>query len=139
MKIGIAIYREEVAGRIDLANKLKVFEIGEGKVLYERELELPKINLLAYTNAILSSKVEVFICGAINCFAFRMLSGNGVQVMPWVTGAVDDVLKNFLDRKLRTSVPDFPALAMGRGMGSRRRGGFGRCAKGRRFGGGRFF
>ena len=134
MKIGIAAYHDLVANRIDFADRLKVYEIRDGQPFLEKELALPKINPLYDANAILSSGVEVIICGAINGFFFRMLAGKGLQVIPWIAGDVDSVLKRFMEGGLQPPLPTPRGFGMGRPMRFRKRCGRGRGSRrGRNF------
>jgi len=124
MRIGIAAYRDVVANRVDFAETLRIYDIQDGRQLMKKELKLPKLSPLFKANAILSSGVEVLICGAINCFFYRILAGNGIQVFPWITGDMDSVLKRFMEGALEPSLP----IPAGFGMGPppfRRRGRFG--------------
>jgi len=136
MKVGVAAYKGAVANRIDFSDSIKVYRIQEEKPLLERELKLPKTNPLSDVNTVLSSGIDVLICGAINGFFYRMLAGNGVKVLPWVLGDVDSVLKSYVDGRLQPSLP----IPRGFGMGPPTRFcGRGRWRRGRGFGGGKDF
>lgn len=136
MKVGIAAYKGAVANRIDFSDSIKIYRIQEEKPLLEKEVKLPKINPLEDTNTILSSGIDILICGAIDCFFYRMLAGNGIQVLPWILGDVDSVLKRFIDGTLQPASAVPAGFAMGPPM---RFCGRGRWRRGRGFRGGTGF
>ena len=129
MRIGIAAYKDVVANRVDFAETLRIYDIQDGRQLMERELAFPNLSPLYKANAILSSGVEVLICGAINCFFYRMLAGSGMQVLPWITGDMDSVLKRFAEGTLAPSLP----IPAGFGMGPMRFRGRRRCGRSQGF------
>ena len=131
MRLGIAVHGASVANRFDFADKIRMYEISDQKAVFDRDVRLARINPLYDANAVLSAGIDALICGAINCFTFRMLAGNGIQVMPWVSGSADAVLQSYMKGTLGAS----QAMRPGFGMGAARRfhGKGKRCRWGRGF------
>ncbi|RKY23603.1 MAG: hypothetical protein DRP62_05595 [Planctomycetota bacterium] len=132
MKIAIPIYGDNVSNVFDFAHRLLLVEIENGKVIERSEIELKDESLLQRAGQLKDLGIDVLICGAISQALANMVTASGIQLLPYVTGSVNDVLEAYLSGQLvqpQFSMPGcWPGARRGFGRGGRRcrrRGGCG--------------
>ncbi len=127
MKFAIATSNGRVSPVFDVARQLLVLDVVDGNVTERCEVQLED-NTDRKVEQLTESGIEVLICGALSQTLSEMLVLRGVQVIPFIAGATDDVLKAFvagnLDRT-RFAMPGCCGQGLGRraGLGGRCRGG----------------
>jgi predicted Fe-Mo cluster-binding NifX family protein len=124
MKMAIPVYGEYVSNVFDFARQLLLVDIENGsetnryevalenKLLSQRALQLKKLG------------VEVLVCGAISQELATMVLSSGIEVLPFVTGNVEDVLGAYRAGQLTGPEFSMPGCRLGahKGLGRRRRG-----------------
>ena len=132
MKIAIPIYGDNVSNVFDFAHRLLLVEIENGKAVEQSEIELKDESLLQRAGQLKDLGIDVLICGAISQALANMVTASGIQLLPYVTGSVNDVLEAYLSGQLvqpQFSMPGcWPGARRGFGRGGRRcrrRGGCG--------------
>ena len=127
MKIAIPVWNGFVSSVFDFAHYLLVVDI-EGKQEINRwQIPLEQQAIPQRVNQLVNSGIEVIICGAISRPLAATLKASNVEVIPFVTGAVDKVLEAYLDKRL--AEPQFlqpgcwpgARKRFGRGIGHRHR------------------
>ena len=131
MKIAIPVYNESVSNVFDFAHRLLLVEIENGKEENRSEVALESKLLSQRAGQLKSLEVDILVCGAISRVLANMVTSSGIQLLPYVTGMVDDVLEAYLAGQLVK--PEF--TMPGCWLGARR--GFGRRQRGCRWRGGR--
>jgi len=93
-------------------------EISRSKVLLESQSLSRRVDKLK------SFKVDVLIGGAISRVLANMVTASGIQVLPYVTGSIDDVLQAYLTGQLMKPEFSMPGCWPGarKGFGHRQRG-----------------
>ena len=126
MKIAIPIYGENVSNVFDFAHRLLLVEIEDGKEANRSEVALESQSLPQRVGQLKSLGVDVLICGAISRVLANMVITSGIEVLPYVTGCIDNILEAYITGQLVR-----PEFAMpGCWAGARK--GFGRCGQGGR-------
>ena len=131
MKIAIPVWNDCVSNVFDFAHRLLLVEIENNKEVNRSEIPLEVHSLPQRAGQLKSLGVDVLVCGAISQALANMVTASGIQVLPYVTGRVDDVLQGYFTGQLvqpRFTMPGY-------WPGARR--GFGRWRRGRRWQGGR--
>ena len=100
MKAAIPIWEEKVSPVLDTALKLLVIEVDHKKEISRFEVPLDEQNLSRRCSRIQALGVDTLICGAISRPFYRMLVAGGINVVPWVSGFAEDVLKAYLKGRL---------------------------------------
>ena len=131
MKIAIPVWNDCVSNVFDFAHRLLLVEIENNKEVNRSEIPLEVHSLPQRAGQLKSLGVDVLVCGAISQALANMVTASGIQVLPYVTGRVDDVLQGYLTGQLVQPQFTMP----GYWPGARR--GFGRWRRGRRWRGGR--
>ncbi|MFC1562872.1 NifB/NifX family molybdenum-iron cluster-binding protein [candidate division KSB1 bacterium] len=124
MKIAVPIYENRISPRFDCANKFLVVSVDNGEIVDKDNLVLSSINPIHRVNELVNFNIDTLICGAINEFTYGMISSKGIDVIPWVTGDVAEVLDLFLNGELMPGMTFFPdgrricrKVRFGRGRG----------------------
>ncbi len=127
MKIAIPRFDNRVSPHFDVASKILIATVEDGKVTSRELYSLIDLNVLRRSTFLQKQGVEAVICGGISNFSVRLLLRNGIQVYALVAGDAEQVLEQFLNGSLNAApIPMFPVP--GNAMRPGRRG---RC-RGRR-------
>ena len=126
MKLAIPIYNSNVSNVFDFAHKLLLVEIENGKEANRSEVALNSPLLPQRVGQLKNLEVDVLVCGAISRVLANMVTTSGIQVLPYVTGSIDDVLKAYLAGQLVKPEFTMPGCWPGARKGFGRRGGQGR-------------
>ncbi len=124
MKMAIPLYRDNISNVFDFAHRLLLVDMQNGKVVDRSEIELKAESLPERAGGLKNLGVDVLVCGAISRPLMYMLTASGIEVLPYVTGRVDDVLQAYLTGRLVK--PEFtmpgcwPGARKGFGRGRRR-------------------
>ena len=124
MKIAIPVYNDSVSNVFDFAHRLLLMDIEKTKVFNQSEVALESQSLPQRAGNLKNLGVDVLICGAISQALVNMVTASGIQVLPYVTGRVNDVLEAYLTGQLAKSkfiMPGcWPGARKGFGRGGRR-------------------
>ena len=124
MKIAIPIYNDSVSNVFDFAHRLLLVDIENGKETNRSEVKLESLLLPQRADKLKTLGVDVLVCGAISQVLANMVTASGIQVLPYVTGSINDVLQAYLTGQLVKPEFSMPGCWPGarRGFGRRRRG-----------------
>lgn len=117
MALAIAVWGDQVSTTLDFARALRVSEVEGGREISRREVPLSDEPAARRARSMRDMGVGVVLCGAVSRPLAEALSRAGVQVVPHVSGPVDEVLGAYLCGRL--SEPRF--MQPGCGPGARRR------------------
>ena len=131
MKIAIPIWDGFVSSVFDFAHRLLLVEIQNGRELSRSEVPLQATSLPERAGRLKQLGVNAIICGAISRPLLYMLTASGVEVLPYVTGRVDEILQAYITGRLGQQKFILPGFWPGA------RKGFGRWQQRRRWRGGR--
>ena len=131
MKIAVPIYNDSVSNVFDFAHRLLLVKIENGKEANRSEVALESQLLPQRASQLRSLGVDVLVCGAISRVLANMVTASGIQLLPYVTGRIDNVLQAYLTGQLVQ--PQFTMLGCWPGA----RKGFGRRRRGCQWRGGR--
>ncbi|RJP22127.1 MAG: hypothetical protein C4520_08700 [Candidatus Abyssobacteria bacterium SURF_5] len=97
MKVAFPVWQSRISPVFDTAEHLVILEVEEGHEV--ARMEYPIIGLPPAQRAKRLEELEVdsLICGAVSRHLANMLKANGIEVIPWISGAVDDVLPRYLN------------------------------------------
>ncbi|WP_316897373.1 dinitrogenase iron-molybdenum cofactor biosynthesis protein [Pseudodesulfovibrio indicus] len=98
--ICLACYQDRLASVCENADGYKLFEIRDHKSYPAGLLSLPSKDPMDRTSAILACGVTIFLCGAIRNRTREALEEAGIQVIPWLTGSLGQVVDGYLHGSL---------------------------------------
>jgi predicted Fe-Mo cluster-binding NifX family protein len=116
MKIAMPIWNGSVSNVFDFADQLLVVD-AEGQVEVGRsEFHLGQDSIQQRTSLLAKLNVDVLICGGISQSLAQMLTASNIEVIPFVTGPVEEVLEAYFNNRL--AEPQF--LKPGSEVGARK-------------------
>ncbi|MCP5102887.1 MAG: hypothetical protein GY950_05900 [bacterium] len=107
MKVAITVFKNGVSPRLDIAERLLIYEIHEGGVTKKEECRLAFDEPGQLISTLQKNGITRVICGGCPQFLLRMLSFHGLEVLSGFTGDPGRIVKQLMDGKLK----DFPSCA----------------------------
>jgi predicted Fe-Mo cluster-binding NifX family protein len=100
LKIAIPVWNDFVSSVLDFAHSLLLVDIENGHELSRSEVTLIPELPPKRAGRLRNLGANVLICGAISRPLMYMLTASGIEVLPYVTGRVDEVLQAYLTGQL---------------------------------------
>jgi predicted Fe-Mo cluster-binding NifX family protein len=104
MKIAIPLFGSRVSPRFDCAQRILLVIVENKKVVEKKEIWVARWNPLQRITRLTELGIDTVICGGISNFSVRMLISNGMRVISWITGEVEEAIKLFLKGQLKSGV-----------------------------------
>jgi len=102
MRVAIPVFGTRVAPRFDFAPALIEVTVEMGVVADTRIANTIGLTPRDRIRLIRDLDVEVLICGGLDQYTAQILSGMPLQLYTWITGDVEDVVKQYLSGRLRS-------------------------------------
>ncbi|RLB79128.1 MAG: hypothetical protein DRH24_13320 [Deltaproteobacteria bacterium] len=126
MKIAIPIRDDCVSPACDFAHRLLLVEFEDGREVRRSEVALAPESGMHRAFRLRDLGVGILICGAISRDLAGWLARGGIEVLPYVSGPIEEVLKAYVSGQLADPRFALPGCWPGA------RNGFRRCRRGRR-------
>lgn len=123
MKVAIPVWAGQVSTVFDFTHSLLLVELHSGKEASRSEIPLDESPSLSRAGILSRLGVNVLICGAISRSLATVVAGYGIEIIPFVTGMVDEVLDAYLTGRLadaRFFLPGYPVSSTTRRKRRRR-------------------
>jgi predicted Fe-Mo cluster-binding NifX family protein len=117
MTLAIPEWHDQVSTTLDFAHSLLIVKVEGERELSRKRVCITDEPTVCKVRTLRQYSVDVVLCGALSELLAQEIAGMGIQIVPHVTGAVDDVLGAFLCGRL--SDPRF--MQPGCRPGARRR------------------
>ncbi|MCP4131439.1 MAG: hypothetical protein GY754_10700 [bacterium] len=99
-KIAIPVFNNRISPLFDVAGEFRIIEDHSGNVNEGYSIDTSELREHSIVTRLEQEGVKVIICGAVSrCVANFILLKN-IDLVPGVIGAVDDVLRAYLDNDL---------------------------------------
>jgi predicted Fe-Mo cluster-binding NifX family protein len=119
-KVAIPRWENRISPVLDTATRLLVVELN-GKTESRRETyNLIESHIAWRAQFISRLRINTMLCGALSRPFLRLLVESGIQVYPWITGQVQDVLDAYLNGDLANGNFALPGCRHGRHRRGRR-------------------
>ena len=102
MKVAIPRFGELIAPCFGYSATITVFTIKRRRVVDQVDFCLQSSDILDRVRLLRDQQVGTLICGGLQDRLEDMLQTNGVRVISWVSGRVDELLDCFMRGKLVT-------------------------------------
>lgn len=127
MRVAIPVWQNRVSPVFDTAGRVLLSDLGEGGERFE--VPLTGANPAQRVGRLSELGVGVLICGAISRPLAMMVQSSGIQLVPWIAGEVDEVLRAYQSGSFPTDAFMMPGCCGRRRRGRGRR--MGRGGRGR--------
>ena len=124
MNIAIPIWNDCVSSAFDFADRLLLVETENDKEISRSHIRLESRSLSQRVSQLKYLEVDVLVCGAISRALAEMVTTSGIELLPYVTGSIDNILEAYLTGQLAQPEFSMPGCWSGarKGFGRRRRG-----------------
>ena len=98
--VAIPIWSGRVCTVFDFANQLLIVDLEGGKELKRNKYALGNVPPLIHASRLLHLNVQVLICGSISSSLANIVINNGIRIIPFICGDVDEVLNAYITGSL---------------------------------------
>jgi predicted Fe-Mo cluster-binding NifX family protein len=119
MKAAFTEWEGRVAPVFDVARKVRIVEVDDGRVTAEKEMSLPLENPAQRAFRLAGEGIEVLVCGAVSRPVEAALISCDIRVHSFVAGNITDVIRDWLRGDLVSEKYAMPGC---RGRGRRGHG-----------------
>jgi len=105
MCIALAAYGNRIASVFESSEKFVIVEAPFYDLNKSRSVKIDNNSPDALLRLLRNNKVTVLICGAISGYVRHLLEAQNIQIIPWVTGAIPEIIQAFRSDNLIS--PDF--------------------------------
>jgi len=95
-KIAIPRFGENVAPCFGFSATVSIFNVSEGAVIGQSDFVLQSQRELDRVRLLRDQEVDTLICGGLQDRFQDIIQANGIRVISWVAGNVEDLLEAFL-------------------------------------------
>ena len=99
--IAIPNFGVRVSPRIDCSDNLHLIRVQDRRIISREIIKIPAHSLLERINMIIRLKPDIVICDGISTLVNEKFLENNIEVIPWIHGNVDEVVKQYLDGTIR--------------------------------------
>jgi len=96
VKVAIPRFHERVAPCFEYSATITIFTVEEGRVISQRDFALQSRVALDRVRLLRDQEVDVLICGGVQETFEEVVKARGVEVISWVSGNVEELLKRFI-------------------------------------------
>jgi len=96
MKVAIPVFQNRVSPVFDWSTRLFVISTDEDQELSREEVNLASDPPASRIDHLAGLSIDLLLCGGISSPLFALVESRGIQVIPWIAGEVDDVVRAFL-------------------------------------------
>ena len=100
MKVAIPRFGEDVAPCFEYSATVAIFTIVDDVVTAQTDFTLQSQRSFDRLRLLKDQEVEVLICGGIQDRFEELIRANGIRVISWVSGEVEELLNRFLEGRL---------------------------------------
>ena len=99
-RIAIPTWSDYVSNVFDFANQLLLVDVEDEKDMNHTQVPFVQQVIPQRASQLVELNVDVLICGTISRSLATMLMASHIEVIPFVTGPVDEVLSAYLNKQL---------------------------------------
>ena len=100
MQVAIPFFGNRVSTRLDCSENFLFVSIENGTIRKCKKIRVVQKKPSALVNILNQLEVDVLICDGITEFYAKQLENTYIQVIPWISGEVEDVLNKYLTGNL---------------------------------------
>lgn len=99
MKVAVTVWEDRVSPVFDSARNLLIAEIENARVMNISYQQFDPEMVLQLARMLRAQGVDAIICGAVSEGPAIILEAAGFELIPFIAGDVNQVLKNFIKEK----------------------------------------
>lgn len=123
MNITLPVWNGSVSPVFDASRCWRTFIVDASKNVTESgDIDVNDVDFSQRIRLLENQKTDILICGAVSELFAQMIIAAGIEVVPFVTGSIDDVLQAYLEDRLIDEEYMLPGCFSGGRRRRRRRG-----------------
>ena len=95
-KIAVAVFQDRISSRLDCSENILLLTYAQGKIVGRQQMRLLSSDPMDKVHLLVREGVQLMICGGITRTYASMLHDANIEVIAWVQGRVDAVLREFV-------------------------------------------
>ena len=95
--IALSVFGDRISSRLDVAEKVMIVRVENNSIKTKELRLLDSMDTLKKLDAIVRLNPDILICGGITELCKKKLSNSKINIIPWVQGYTEDVLKLYLE------------------------------------------
>ncbi len=103
MFLALAAYENKIASLFESSNNFVIIPAPSYNIQNSRRVRIENNSTNILLQLLKENQVGILICGAINKCIRRLLEAQGIQVIPWITGDITNVVEAFRSGNLNSS------------------------------------
>ena len=111
MRIAIPVWQGRVSPVFDEASRILLVDISEKQEQHRQEESLTTRNPFERAQFLPRLGVDLLLCGMISQTQQTALSSAGIQIIPCICGAMEEVIAAFLDGSIESGAMRMPGCA----------------------------
>ena len=127
MKVAVTVWEDSVSTVCDFCSRLLIFDIEANETRNPFPLTLETQMWPAQVTRLKTLGIGVLLCGAVSRPLERLLAMAGIEVIAWLSGPVEEIIRAYLNGGLSDARFILPGFGLGesrvRGRKRRHRGG----------------
>ena len=100
MKVAVPEWKKRVSPVFDTARCVLVVVVDTRKEVRRDRIELRNGSFHDRVEALTGAGVDVLLCGAISRPLYEMLESAGIEVTPFLSGSIEEVLEAFMEERI---------------------------------------
>jgi predicted Fe-Mo cluster-binding NifX family protein len=101
MKIAIAHWQNRISPVFDVADRLILIDVEDGREVHRESLRLAGCDPFGRTRELSDLGVDVLLCGAVSHVLEKTLVAAGIQVLGFLGGNLESIVSAFIDGQLK--------------------------------------
>jgi len=94
--LAIPNFGNRISPRFDYAETFQLIKIDNDKIIERNTIKIISHNRLERINMMLGLKPDIIICDGISELSIERLTENNIQIISWVNGEIEEILKKYL-------------------------------------------
>jgi predicted Fe-Mo cluster-binding NifX family protein len=104
MKLALAVFEDRISVIFDNSKQLQIVLIKDNLLKNRKEVYFNTLCIVKMIEMLKEESVEIIICGAISEYMQNIIERNGIKVIPWISGSVQNVLDAWMNGTLEKLV-----------------------------------
>jgi len=119
MLIAIPEWNGRISPVYDEARYFRIFEVEAGRIISEKGLSFKNEEIYMRMEEFLRLRVDTIICGAISHYQQSLAEMNGIRIISFIAGEVDEVLSEWISGNWQKSSYYMPGCRRRKRMNER--------------------
>ena len=100
MKVALTVWKDRISPLFDSTRRLLVIDVDNRSIVERHRANFESESAVARATTLASLGVDILICGAISAFFVNCIKAHHIDIIPFVSGRIDDVIEAYVSGTL---------------------------------------